>query len=271
MNVRGLRRYVDDLLGGRRPRPFRPDDFEAAQVRTAIDLRAARMGSDAPRQEFLSDLHRRLSAQVEGDKPTVAEASKPAAATRRGVIVGTSAAAVAAVAAVAVDRLVIRAQDHDAVPARGALTPNDGSWQGVAASSDVLADGVMHPFELATITGFVRRVDGRPRGGVRGLHTPGLSALVRQTGRPVALPVSFDVVLTGRAGADASDADSAGTAAAVTGSRGQRCDRGVRSGRAVRAGVKLCLRRASPGEHFRCNRVHYLQLSERDKPVRTRR
>ena len=162
MNVRGLRRYVDDLLGGRRPRPFRPDDFEAAQVRTAIDLRAARMGSDAPRQEFLSDLHRRLSAQVEGDKPTVAEASKPAAATRRGVIVGPSAAAVAAVAAVAVDRLVIRAQDHDAVPARGALTPNDGSWQAVAASSDVLADGVMHPFELATITGFVRRVDGRP-------------------------------------------------------------------------------------------------------------
>ena len=41
MNARGLRRYIDDLLRGRRPEPFRPDDFEAAQIRTAIDLQAA--------------------------------------------------------------------------------------------------------------------------------------------------------------------------------------------------------------------------------------
>jgi cytochrome b6-f complex iron-sulfur subunit len=58
MNAEGLRRYVDDLLRGRRPKPFHPDDFEAAQIRTAIDLQAARLGADAPRQEFLSDLHR---------------------------------------------------------------------------------------------------------------------------------------------------------------------------------------------------------------------
>ena len=31
MNARGLRRYVDDLLRGRRPKPFAPDDFEAAR------------------------------------------------------------------------------------------------------------------------------------------------------------------------------------------------------------------------------------------------
>ena len=60
MNAQGLRRYVDDLLGGRRPKPYRPDDFEAAQIRAAIDLRAARPGAGAPRQEFLTDLHRRL-------------------------------------------------------------------------------------------------------------------------------------------------------------------------------------------------------------------
>ena len=28
MNARGLRRYVDDLLRGRRPKPFAADDFE---------------------------------------------------------------------------------------------------------------------------------------------------------------------------------------------------------------------------------------------------
>ena|ERR1700730_2200078 len=38
MNAQGLRRYVDDLLRGRRPKPYRPDDFEAVQIRAAIDL-----------------------------------------------------------------------------------------------------------------------------------------------------------------------------------------------------------------------------------------
>ncbi|MGO8940311.1 MAG: Rieske (2Fe-2S) protein, partial [Mycobacterium sp.] len=41
MNARGLRKYIDDLLRGRRPKAFVPDDFEAAQIRTAIELRAA--------------------------------------------------------------------------------------------------------------------------------------------------------------------------------------------------------------------------------------
>ena len=99
MNARGLRRYVDDLLRGRRPKPFEPDDFEAAQLRTAIDLQASRPGADAPRPEFLSDLHSRLAAQM-GD----AAAPKPTwlQANRRQVIVGTTAAATAAVAAVSI-------------------------------------------------------------------------------------------------------------------------------------------------------------------------
>lgn len=159
MNARGLRRYVDDLLRGRRPRSFAPDDFEAAQLRTAIELRAARGGNDEPRPEFLSDLHRRLGEQMSG-APT--ETAPGRGSTRRQVIVGTSAAATAAVAAVSIDRAVIagrygeeRAPDGPA----GQLTPNDGSWQRVAASSDV-PDGVMHPFDLGPVTGFVRRVDG---------------------------------------------------------------------------------------------------------------
>ena len=48
MNARGFRRYIDDLAAGRRPKSFEPDDFEAEQIRTAIDLQAARMGADAP-------------------------------------------------------------------------------------------------------------------------------------------------------------------------------------------------------------------------------
>jgi cytochrome b6-f complex iron-sulfur subunit len=158
MNPRGLRRYIDDLLRGRRPKPFGPDDFEAAQIRTAIDLRAARLGSDAPRQEFLTDLRRRLAAQQDGiDQPT------PKSATRRNVIVGTSAAAVAAVAAVSIDRALIDgAQVADGVDSDSAkLTPNTGRWTRVAASAEV-PDGVMRPFDVGSVIGFVRRVDGRP-------------------------------------------------------------------------------------------------------------
>ena len=158
MNARGLRRYIDDLLRGRRPKPFAPDDFEAAQIRTAIDLRAARPDGDAPRQEFLSDLHRRLAEQMTGAPPEPAPMQNT---TRRQVIVGTSAAAVAAAAAVSVDRLVIGVQPAEAPVAGGELKPNDGRWMRVAASSDV-PDGVMHPFDLGTVSGFVRRVDGNP-------------------------------------------------------------------------------------------------------------
>ena len=163
MNARGLRRYVDDLLRGRRPKPFRPDDFEAAQIRTAIDLQAARLGSDAPRQEFLTDLRHRLAGQLDGTSQPV----RKDGATRRHVIVGTSAAAAAAVAAVSVDRAVIRSEPSeqlasgDSNGSSGELTPNNGRWARVAASAEV-PEGVMRPFDLGSVIGFVRRVDGKP-------------------------------------------------------------------------------------------------------------
>jgi cytochrome b6-f complex iron-sulfur subunit len=163
MNARGLRRYIDDLLRGRRPKAFAPDDFEAAQIRTAIELRAARPDSDAPRQEFLNDLHARLAEQMTGAPPEVAPASKQNT-TRRQVIVGTSAAAAAAVTAVSVDRLVSGVpggQSAEAPAASGQLTPNEGRWMRVAASSEV-PDGVTHPFDLGSVNGFVRRVNGKP-------------------------------------------------------------------------------------------------------------
>jgi len=119
-------------LRGRRPKLYRPDDFEAAQIRAAIDLRAARPGADAPRQEFLTDLHRRLAAQMEGDQPPAAKVSW-LGASRRQMMVGLSAAAAAAVAAVSADRLLFRggyapAAGHP-VAAGGELVPTKGSWR----------------------------------------------------------------------------------------------------------------------------------------------
>ncbi|HUO38993.1 MAG TPA: Rieske (2Fe-2S) protein [Mycobacterium sp.] len=152
MNARALRRYVDDLLAGRRPDPFRPDDFEAAQVRTAIDLRAARPGSDGPREEFLADLRRRIAA--DGD-----DLKRPSA-TRRQVIVGTSAAAAGVAAGLTAGRLPLLGGTSTNTAAAG-MVPNQGSWQAIASSAD-LPEGATRPFEHGSVIGFVRRVDGRP-------------------------------------------------------------------------------------------------------------
>jgi cytochrome b6-f complex iron-sulfur subunit len=161
MNARGLRRCIDDLLAGRRPRAFQPNEFEAVQIRTAIDLRAARFGADSPREGFLIELHRAL-AERRGGTVTPLVPSSP---TRRQVIVGTSAAAGVAAAAVTVDRLVVDTKgapsDTTAADMGREMTPDDGTWHRVAASSDVAGDGDMHPFEVGSVVGYVRRVDDR--------------------------------------------------------------------------------------------------------------
>ena len=51
MSDRTVRRFVEGLLRGKPPN-VRADDFEAEQMKTAIELRAARLGSDAPREDL---------------------------------------------------------------------------------------------------------------------------------------------------------------------------------------------------------------------------
>jgi cytochrome b6-f complex iron-sulfur subunit len=163
MNERNMRRYIDDLLGGRRPRPFHPDDFEAAQIRTAIDLAAAKPDNDAPRPEFLADLQKRLAAQMDepADNVTQLPQARPTGTTRRMVITATSAAAAAAAVAVTVDRFVVAKETESPSTAAGELVPNEGKWEAVAASADVTDTG-MRRFEVGSMSGFIRRVDGAP-------------------------------------------------------------------------------------------------------------
>ncbi|MEW2481267.1 Rieske 2Fe-2S domain-containing protein [Mycobacterium sp. NPDC049093] len=161
MTRRGVRKYVDDLLAGRRPESFPADDFDAAQIRAAIELRAARPDAVEPRPEFVDDLKSRIAQQL-----SHAEADEPArpgpSATRRQVIVGTAAAATAAVAAVSIDHVVSdREQPTEPAQADGAdLVPNDGEWLPVARSAD-LAEGSVLSFDLGTVSGFVRRAGGK--------------------------------------------------------------------------------------------------------------
>jgi len=160
MNARGLRRYIDDLLDGRRPRPFDADGFEAAQIRTAIELRAARTASDAPSEQFLTNLHRRLAARIPGVHNTPDPLNGPHA-TRRQVVVAASAAAFAGGAGIVAGASSARIDFDGHSRADGpSMQPVDGSWRVVAASADVPA-GVMEPFDVGSVVGFVRRVSGR--------------------------------------------------------------------------------------------------------------
>jgi hypothetical protein len=90
VSTQTVRRFVEGLLRGQATEHARPDDFEAEQMKTAIELRAARLGSDAPREGFVTDLHRRLASEMaEGQTPAThprwAPARNPAPGRHRHI------------------------------------------------------------------------------------------------------------------------------------------------------------------------------------------
>ena len=162
MTMRSIARYVEDLLRSRRPRRFRASEADTGVARTAVTLRAARPGSGAPREEFVTGLHRRLAAELDPPVPS-------RVVSRRRMFLRTAGvAAGAAVAGAGIDH-VLNGPSATAGPAAGTLTPQRGVWLTVAASAD-LPDGAVRPFTAGAITGFVERVGGRPR-AVSGICT----------------------------------------------------------------------------------------------------
>ena len=177
MNGRQSRRFVEDLLRGRRPRRFPADETDAAELRIAIGLRAARPGSGAPREEFVTDLHKRLADELAETSPENRPIRVVGGSTRRKFVQGAAVAAAAAAVGVAVDRTVIT-RGGDGVPDQSGaapaaetdtLTPAAGTWRTVAAS-DELPDGAVRAFDLTSVVGFVRRTDGVVR-SVSGICT----------------------------------------------------------------------------------------------------
>jgi cytochrome b6-f complex iron-sulfur subunit len=169
MTGRALRRYVEDLLHGRRPRGFAATEDDVAPLRTAITLRAARPGDDAPRAEFVDALEQRLAAKL-ADPPQLDPArldhpphdspqrsAAPWGLGRRGVLVG--GAAVAAAVGVLVDRTLLTGGVDGADQTTDTLTPTSGGWQTVVAS-DQLPEGAVRAFDLGAVVGFVARTDG---------------------------------------------------------------------------------------------------------------
>jgi cytochrome b6-f complex iron-sulfur subunit len=155
--MRGINRYIEDLLRGRRPRDFLASPDEATLARTAITLRSARPGSGAPTEEFVTGLHKRLAAEIEDRRPEPHVPGRPRRAFMRAA---TAAAAIAT--GTVIGRLLTARTAHTAVPPGGAIVPDEGRWQAVLTSAD-LPDGAVRPFTMSALTGFVERTGGRLR------------------------------------------------------------------------------------------------------------
>ena len=156
---RGLRRYIDDLLRGDRPRRFRAAPTDIGELRTAIELRAAGLGSGAPREDFVAELHRRLAAELDDAQPGWAG---HVVDRRRLLAQGAGIAAAAAVVGAVVDHTLIAGRDTvgpETPQVADTLTPTAGDWRTVAASEQ-LPDGAVRAFDFGTIVGFVQRTDG---------------------------------------------------------------------------------------------------------------
>jgi cytochrome b6-f complex iron-sulfur subunit len=167
MTGRALRRYLEDLLHGRRPHGFAATEDDAAALRTAITLRAARPGDDAPRIDFVDALEHRLAAELAYPHQRQPRRLDPLphrtaawGLGRRGLLAGGAAVAAASAAVgVLVDRTLLSGGDDGNGQTLETLTPTSGGWRTVAPS-DQLPEGAVRPFDLGAVVGFVARTNG---------------------------------------------------------------------------------------------------------------
>lgn len=174
MSERRVNRFVSDLLRGRRPKRFRVEDPEAAEMRAAITLRAARPGAGTPREEFVTDLRRRLAEHVASQDEAGPDAAGPELAqpipfrrpgelSRRRMVATTGiAAGAAAIVGAGAEHLIDGPAPEPPLAGSGpeqTLEPNVGQWRTVAASAD-LPEGGAAGFDLGAVAGFVARQNG---------------------------------------------------------------------------------------------------------------
>lgn len=173
MSGRTVRRFVEDLLRGQRTERARPDDLEALEMKTAIELRVARTGSDSPREDFITDLHRRLAEQMDEAPQTGHRSPSGPLGTRRQVVIGTGLAAASAATGIVVGRNLLAPSGSPgkeaAPPSQGVLEPNTGAWHAVGASADLPKGGAL-AFDLGSVNGFVHR-NGAQLEAVSGICT----------------------------------------------------------------------------------------------------
>jgi cytochrome b6-f complex iron-sulfur subunit len=154
VTMRGVRRFVKDLLRQRRTKPLTADRADESQVRAAIALRAA--GDDSgPREEFVESLRERLRTELDGAAPV----DLPRGSRRRFVTSVAAASAASIGLGAALERGLSGAGSAvtaEPPAADQTVMPDNGEWRAVVAAKD-LPDGGVRPFDAGTVLGFVHR------------------------------------------------------------------------------------------------------------------
>ncbi|MGH7686594.1 MAG: ubiquinol-cytochrome c reductase iron-sulfur subunit [Candidatus Dormibacteria bacterium] len=146
---RRLQRYVDAILGDRRPRRG-PAGADSDAMRLAATLHAAHPGAADPAPAFVDDLARRL-------RHGVAEERVPLPQRRRFL----AAAGAAAAAGIGVGFGI----DHwrsgvSSTPPATTLNPSEGRWVPVATMSE-MGMGTVRRFSANGVEGFVLNTGGK--------------------------------------------------------------------------------------------------------------
>lgn len=155
MTRRRFTAFVEALMHNRRPRGFRASPEDARAMRVAVELRAARAEEATPSPQFVSDLHHRLSQELDEQK---VDALAPRV-NRRVLLQGAGVAASAAGVAVAIDRTVFVTSQPASQSAQQHLSPDGGTWHTVATLAS-LTEGAPTRFETASAVGFVTNDGG---------------------------------------------------------------------------------------------------------------
>jgi cytochrome b6-f complex iron-sulfur subunit len=152
-----LDRMVEAVLAGQSLPSGRLEPDEVEALRAAITLRAARPGADAPGEEFVTSLRRRISAEgAEGADDSDASSSRFG---RRSLIIGAAGAVAAGVVGALAEKTLTSPSTPARMAATGQVAPDNGQWVPVALVSDV-AGGQVKRFSTATTVGFVSERDG---------------------------------------------------------------------------------------------------------------
>ncbi|MER6354492.1 Rieske (2Fe-2S) protein [Streptomyces sp. NPDC001634] len=165
MRRQAVDRYVERLLGRRRPKPFAATEDELALVRTAIDLAAAGPDAQGPSPAFVDRLRNQLREHEQTQAATPTPQPTWRTPPRRRLLAAGALTATGALAGVAADQFLQRRDEGAQAQQPGPpaeLVPVTGSWQPVAQTTEV-PEGAVVAFDLGTVTGFVRRTDGRVR------------------------------------------------------------------------------------------------------------
>jgi cytochrome b6-f complex iron-sulfur subunit len=140
-----VNRFVDDILGGQRPRRFKATNEEAEAMRGALKLGVADVSAGLPDPDFVRRLEHRILTEA-GEAP-----APSARVTRRTLLTGAGTAAAAMLAGAVVEHRLAAAE---APTGSAELLTDGGVWRPVAAVN-ALPEGDAKRFSTGSIEGFV--------------------------------------------------------------------------------------------------------------------